>query len=59
MPVPAPQAHDNQAIVVVVIFVAALCVKYWTVVLRMILIVLIGLAVLGLYAGLHDMRHFG
>lgn len=56
MPVPAPQPHDNQAIVVIVLFVAALCVRYWVAALRVILIVVIALAVLGLFAGLHDMH---
>jgi hypothetical protein len=51
MPVPAPQPHDSQAIVVVIFFVAALCVRYW----RLVVIILIALAVLGLIAGLHGL----
>jgi hypothetical protein len=57
MSVPAPQSQDTDATVVLVLFVAALCVKYWAAALRLLLIVLIALAVLGLIEGLHDMHH--
>jgi cation transporter-like permease len=56
MPVPAPQPHDNQAIVVIIFFVAALCVRYWREALRLIVIILIALAVLGLITGLHGLH---
>ena len=52
MPVPAPQPHDSQAIVVVIFFAAALCVRYW----RLVVIILIALAMLGLIVGLHSLQ---
>ena len=57
MPVPAPQPHDNETIVVIILFLAALTVRYWREALRLLVSVLIALAVLGLIAGLHDMQH--
>lgn len=57
MPVPAPQPHNSQAIVVIVFFVAALCVRYWRTALLVIVIVVIALAMLGLIAGLHGIHH--
>ena len=57
MPVPSPQPQDNQAIVMFVLLLAALCVIYWRTALRMIAIILIALAVLGLIAGLHGLHH--
>jgi hypothetical protein len=59
MPVPSPQPHDNQAIVVIVLFIAALCVVYWRMALRVIAVILIALAVLGLVAGLHGLHYAG
>jgi hypothetical protein len=59
MPVPSPQPHDNQAIVVIVLFIAALCVVYWRTALRVIAVILIALAVLGLVAGLHGLHDAG
>jgi hypothetical protein len=56
MPVPSPQPHDNQAILVIVLFIAALCVVYWRTALRVIAVILIALAVLGLVAGLHGLH---
>jgi hypothetical protein len=55
MSVPAPQPHDNEAIVVIVLFVAAFCVRYWREALRLIVIVIIALAVLGLIASLRGL----
>jgi hypothetical protein len=52
MPVPAPQPHENEAIVVIIFFLAALCVRYW----RLVVIILIALAMLGLIAGLHSLQ---
>jgi hypothetical protein len=43
--------------VVVVLFLAALCVIYWRTTLRIIAIILIALAVLGIIAGLHGLHH--
>jgi len=56
MPVPALQPHENEAIVVIIFFLAALCVRYWRAALRLIVIILIALAVLGLIAGLHGLH---
>jgi hypothetical protein len=54
MSVPAPQPQDSAAIV---LFVAAVCARYWRTVLLMIMISLLIFTVLGLIAGLHDMQH--
>jgi fatty-acid desaturase len=57
MNVPAPQPQDNAAIVAIVLLVAAVCARYWRTVLLMIMIALLIFTVLGVNAGLHDMRH--
>jgi hypothetical protein len=57
MPVPALQPQDSAAIVAIVLFVAAVCARYWRTVLLMIMISLLIFTVLGLIAGLHDMQH--
>lgn len=57
MPVPALQPHDSAAIVVIVLFAAAVCAKYWRTVLLMIMIAMLIFTVLGLIAGLHDIQH--
>jgi hypothetical protein len=56
MQVPAPQPQDNAAIVAIVLFVAAICARYWRTVLLMIAIATLAFTVLGLLAGLHDMQ---
>jgi hypothetical protein len=57
MPAPPPQPQDNQAIFVVVLFIASLCVIYWRTALRLIAIVLVALAVYGIIAGLQSLHH--
>ena len=56
MPVPAPQPQDSAAIVAIVLFVSALCARYWRTVLLMIVIAMLAFTVIGLLAGLHDMQ---
>jgi fatty-acid desaturase len=56
MNVPAPQPQDNAAIVAIVLFVAAICARYWRTVLLMIVIAMLAFTVIGLIAGLHDMQ---
>jgi cation transporter-like permease len=56
MPVPAPQPHDNQTIAVIILFLAALTVRYWREALRVLVIILIALAVLGLITGLQGLH---
>jgi hypothetical protein len=52
MPVPStPQ--DSRAIIVVILIVAALCVVYWRLAIRLFVIMMIALAVYGAIAGLH------
>ena len=58
MPIQPPQPQDNQAIVMIVLIAAGLCVAYWRVALRMIVIILVALAVLGMIASLHSL-HIG
>lgn len=41
----------------IVLFLAAVCAKYWRTVLLMIMIAMLAFTVLGLIAGLHDMQH--
>jgi hypothetical protein len=56
---PSPQPHDSQTIVVVAFFIACFCVVYWRTAIRVIAIVLVGLAVYGMIAGmqgLHQLR---
>jgi MFS superfamily sulfate permease-like transporter len=57
MPVPAPQPQDSAAIVAIVLFLAAVCARYWRTVILTIIIALLIFTVLGLIAGLHDMQH--
>jgi hypothetical protein len=57
MPVPVPQPQDSAAIIAIVLFVAAICARYWRTVLLMIMISLLIFTVLGLIAGLRDMQH--
>ena len=57
MSVPAPQSQDTATLVAIVLFVAAVCARYWRTVLLMIMISLLIFTVLGLIAGLHDMQH--
>jgi hypothetical protein len=52
MSVPAPQPQDTATIVAIVLFVAAVCARYWRTVLLMIMISLLIFTVLGLIAGL-------
>jgi hypothetical protein len=59
MPIQPPQPQDNQAIVVIVLIIAGLCVAYWRMALRMIVIIFIALAVLGMIAGLHSLHIAG
>ena len=56
MPIQPPQPQNNQAIVVIVLIIVGLCVAYWRVALRMIVIIFIALAVLGMIAGLHSLH---
>jgi len=58
MPVPSTQPQDNQAIIMVVILVAILCVIYWRMALRVVAIILIATTVLGVIASLHGL-HYG
>ena len=57
MSLPAPQPQDSAAIVAIVLIVAAVCARYWRMVLLMIMISLLIFTVLGLIAGLHDVQH--
>jgi hypothetical protein len=57
MPVPSNQPQDTQTILVVVIFLACLCVVYWRTVLRVIVIALVALAIYGAITGLHGLHH--
>ena len=53
----AKNLFEGALLVVVVLFLAALCVIYWRTALRIIAIILIALAVLGFIAGLHRLHH--
>jgi hypothetical protein len=51
-----PQPQDTQAIAVVILIIAGLCVAYWKVALRVFVIGLVALAILGTVAGLHTLH---
>lgn len=53
MPVPSTPA-DSHGIIVVVIIIAALCVIYWRLAIRLFVIAMIALAVYGAIAGMHS-----
>lgn len=57
MPVPSNQPQDIQTIMVVVIFLACLCVVYWRTALRVIVVALVALAIYGAITGLHGLHH--
>jgi hypothetical protein len=57
MPVPSNQPQDTQTIMVVVIFLACLCVVYWRTALRVIAVALVALAIYGAITGLHGLHH--
>lgn len=57
MQAPSPQTQDSQAILVVVLFVACLCVAYWRTAIRVIVIILVALAVFGIIVGVQVLEH--
>lgn len=57
MPVPSTQPQDSQAIIMVVVLVAILSVIYWRMALRVVAIIVIATAVLGVIASLHGLHH--
>lgn len=57
MPVTSNQPQDTQTILVVIIFLACLCVVYWRTALRVIVVALVALAIYGAIAGLHGLHH--
>jgi len=57
MPLQSPQPENSQAIIMVVILVAILCVIYWRTALRVVAIIVIATTALGVIASLHGM-HF-
>lgn len=48
MPVP-PSAHDSQNIIVVIVIIAGLCVIYWKMAIRILVILMIALAAYGAF----------
>jgi len=57
MPLQSPHPENSQAIIMVVILVAILCVIYWRTALRVVAVIVIATTVLGVIASLHGM-HF-
>ena len=57
MPIQPPQPQDNAGIVVIVVIAAALCVRYWRIVIPLILIAALTLTILGVIEGLHAFYH--
>jgi hypothetical protein len=57
MPIPPPQPHDNAGIAIIVLIVAALCVRYWRIAIPLIIIALLTLTVLGAIEGLTAFYH--
>jgi uncharacterized membrane protein YdbT with pleckstrin-like domain len=59
MPVPPSNPQDTQAAIAVLIAIAAcLCVAYWRMALRVILVVLIALAIYGAVTGIEGVTSF-
>jgi hypothetical protein len=57
MPAPSNQPQDTQTILVVISFLACLCVVYWRTALRVIVVALVALAIYGAITGLHGLYH--
>jgi hypothetical protein len=57
MPALSPQPPDSHTTVAVILFLACICTVYWRIVLRLIMIVLIALAIYGMFEGLHGLGH--
>jgi hypothetical protein len=57
MPVTSNQPQDTQTILVVIIFLACLCVVYWRTALRVIVVALVALAIYGAITGLYGLHH--
>lgn len=53
MPIQPPQPQDNAGIVVIVLIVAALCVRYWRIAIPLVAIAALTLTVLGVIEGLN------
>lgn len=53
MPLPSTTPQDSHAIFVVVLLVTGLCVVYWRIALRLIVVIMVALAAYGLIATLH------
>ena len=51
MPIQPPQAQDNAGIVVIVLIVAAICVRYWRIAIPLIVIAALTLTILGIIEG--------
>lgn len=52
MPVPSTP-HDSQSVIVVIVIIAGLCVVYWRLALRLLVILMVALAVYGAFETLH------
>jgi hypothetical protein len=52
MPIPPPQPQDNAGVIVIVLIAAALCVRYWRIVIPLIVVAALTLTVLGIIEGL-------
>jgi hypothetical protein len=53
MPIQPPQPQDNAEIVVIVLIAAALCVRYWRIVIPLVAIAALTVTVLGVIEGLN------
>jgi|HubBroStandDraft_2_1064218.scaffolds.fasta_scaffold259793_3 hypothetical protein len=51
MPIQPPQPQDNAGIVVIVLIVAAICVRYWRIAIPLIVIAALTLTILGIIEG--------
>ena len=51
MPIQPPQPQDNAGIVVIILIAAALCVRYWRIVIPLIVIAALTLTILGIIEG--------
>lgn len=57
MPVPSNQPQGTQMTLVVITFLACLCVVYWRTALWVIVVALVAPAIYGAITGLHGLHH--
>lgn len=57
MPATPPQPQDMQTVTVLAVLIGSLCVIYWRITLRVIVIALIAFAIYGAVLAIHGIHH--